>query len=81
MKKLLWRHWKLKKKQFPETERKNKKLVSTYNSFERDNKVIKEIERIRKNFTAIDKKRSFEKNELKMPKSINLSEEQLGSGQ
>jgi exodeoxyribonuclease V alpha subunit len=67
----------IEKKQFPETERKNKKLVSTYNSFERDNKVIKEIERIRKNFTAIDKKRSFEKNELKMPKSINLSEEQL----
>ena len=65
------------KQHFPEGDRKNKKIISTFNSHKRDNKVIKEINRLIKSFVLIIKKRSFLKNELKMPKGIDLSEEQI----
>ena len=47
------------KDKFPETEIKNKKLISSYNSYHRDNKVIKEIERIKKSFSKINSKKKF----------------------
>lgn len=65
------------KEKFPETEFKNKKLISSYNSYLRDNKVIKEIERVKKSFSKMNKKRSFNKKELQMPEGIDLSDEQI----
>ena len=65
------------KTSFPESKRKNKILISTFNSHQRDQNIIKEIDRLIKSFVSTNKKSSFIKSELKMPKGVDLSDEQI----
>ena len=55
----------------------NKEVLSSNLSFKRDQSVIEEIIRLKDTHSQKNKLKPFKKNELKMPKGIDLSDEQL----
>ena len=65
------------KKVFHTSKRFNKEVLSSNTSFKRDLSVIKEIARLKDTHSKNNKLKPFKKNELKMPKGIDLSDEQL----
>ena len=62
---------------FPSGERYNKKVISTENSFQRDEKVLKEFHRLQQTYKTEKMKPVFKKTDLPMPDGIDLSDQQL----
>ena len=62
---------------FQKNTRYNREVISSNISFKRDQSIIDEINRLKQSFANPTKVKNFKKSELKMPKGINLSDEQL----
>ena len=64
-------------KKFYFSERNKKEVIETERSYKRDQRIVKEINRITKGFQRGKSKKQFDKSELETQKGVELSDEQI----